>query len=134
MEINADNINNINNTINKRVKNKKKVYETERKQILNEFLNVLGINENNKELSLYELEHNEELKNTILNFKTRLSQYFCTSEWPCFKHKSTQRVHLAMIRALLKDMDIDYQTKRQMRYINQKQVIITIYVISHFNY
>ncbi len=106
---NSDNI----NENGKRRSTKKKLYEKERKEIIKELNEIIGINENNNSIFLYELEKNEKIKEYIKNNIKRIRKYHKTGTWGYFSNDLLKGKgnEIGLIRTLYIDNDYDILSK-----------------------
>jgi len=80
-------------------------FANERIQVLNQMLQILGINEQNNMFSLHKLDGDINKQNEIIGLEDDIKKYFLCGEWTCFKKKdSCKRRWLSMIKYVVKDM------------------------------
>lgn len=134
MEVINDNIksqdNNVGITLQHKItKNKNKVFKKEQKEILDKLLNILGINSENKLISVINIDNDEYKQKEILNLLDDIEVYFCTSNWAIIKNKNLDKKYVSLIKSVLKYMNIEYETIKCSSYINDKIVNYCIYKI-----
>jgi hypothetical protein len=81
-------------------------YDKERKEVLNQIFQILGINEANNKFLLHELDANVEKQNQILELESNIKKYFICGKWNCFTDSNVKRKYLSIIKCLLKDMGL----------------------------
>ncbi len=109
---NNDN-NNDNNNNNKktRIKNKNKKYIDERNDVLARLYQIIGITDTNKQFSSNHIEESEEIINRIYELEPDIKKYYSVSTWPSYKKDViVTRRPLSIVKSLLKDMNINYET------------------------
>jgi phosphoserine aminotransferase len=109
---NSDNINENGKRMKKR-STKKELYEKERNEIIKELNEIIGINENNNGIFLYELEKNEKIKEYIKNNIKRIRKYHKTGTWGYFSNDLLKGKgnEIGLIRTLYIDNDYDILSK-----------------------
>jgi len=102
-------------------------YVKERKEILDEILDVIGITPDN---DTFYVEDNYDKEQDILDIMEKAKQYFKMTNWPCTKPGRTKLVYLSFIKSLLKEMDIKfiYITAND----SNRKIIKKGYIISAF--
>jgi len=110
-------------------------YDTERKQVLDRMFEILGINDNNKEICLNDIDNDQDKINRINDLDTDIKKYFLTSGWSAFIRKNIKRRYYSILKSLLKEFNISYKTKtyrfieyedNKSKSISQVKVIIDI--------
>jgi hypothetical protein len=83
-------------------------YINEQREIANKILNIIGINENNKILSLVKLDENIEMQNSILNLEPEIKKYFLVSKLSFINNigREYKRRYLAIIKTIMRIMKI----------------------------
>jgi hypothetical protein len=83
-------------------------YTIEREELLKKMLEILGITEENKMLSLKKLDEDEEKQKQIINLIDDIKKYFICSKWAYFSNqkKEFKRLYLSLIKAVMKDMNV----------------------------
>jgi len=123
------NNNMLNEEPKQKVRNKKKVFENERKIILNKMYDIVGLNDKNYFCST-DINDSENIQNQILQMSDDIKKYYATSTWSVFKNSiDVENIALSIIKSLLKDNNIPYESKTQKIIINGKKKISTLYTI-----
>ncbi len=123
--------NNDNNKI-KRTRNrltKKQQFAKEREELINQFNNLLGINETKNYVYLYDLENDLELKQHIKNLEKDIARYHKCGMWGYYSTdpKKGKGNEIALLRAVYKDNDIMITTKNKIIERNSKKINSTVY-------
>ncbi len=117
------------NKKNKYVKYKHLKFKDERLEILKKIYNILDINENNREFKSHLLDLDELKQKQILDLDEDIKKYFKVAAWPAYKNLNTERRYLSLVKYILKDMDIKYESMGcKLKYEN-RLVNTTIYTI-----
>jgi hypothetical protein len=95
---------------------KKELYKKERNEIIKELNEIIGINENNNGIFLYELEKNEKIKEYIKNNIKRIRKYHKTGTWGYFSNDllKGKGKEIGLLRTLYIDNDYDILSKLKM--------------------
>lgn len=86
-------------------------YTSERKEILDKILTILGIDEENKIFRLEEIT--EEKQDQIYSMDKEIKKYYKTTGWNYYKQKDLTNRWLSLIRSLLKEYSGEIITKRK---------------------
>ncbi len=116
--------------IKKKKLNKNVRYIEERKQVLQKIYDILNITETNKLFYAFMLDQ-ENVQNKIDEMTEDFRKYFTTSKWPSLRKNSVaNQKHIAIVRSILKEMDITYKVA-SYRYRNEDGSCIptTIYIL-----
>jgi hypothetical protein len=109
-------------------------YVEERKQVLSQMLEILGITEQNNMFSLHKLDGDEEKQAQILALENDIKKYFLCGEWTCFKKKDTvKRRWLSMIKYVVKDMGYQINGSNIVSKTDDYNMNGTIYFITGKN-
>ena len=116
-EMNDGNENNVKGCKVRKIGLKKKVrYQGERFEMIKEIDIIIGLTETKRNITLYELEKNEELRAYIRDNIEKIKKYYRTSSLGYFtddiRHGKDNEVTL--MKALYKDDDYEILTKRRM--------------------
>lgn len=109
---NSDNPNENGKRMKKR-STKKELYKKEREEIINELSEIIGLDEKNNSVFLYELERNEKINEYIqINLK-RIRQYHKTGTWGYFSNDISKGMgnNIGLIRTLYTDNDYNILSK-----------------------
>ena len=79
-------------------------YTEERKYILQQLYDILGIAEDNK--IFYWNDINEEKQKKIMDLSCQCKMYFNCKHWTVFSTNKISNPHVSLIRSLLRDMKI----------------------------
>lgn len=110
-------------------------YVEERKQVLSQMLEILGITEQNNMFSLHKLDGDEEKQARILGLENDIKKYFLCGEWTCFKKKDTaKRRWLSMIKYVVKDMGYQINGSNIVSKTDDYNMNGTIYFITGKKY
>ncbi len=95
---------------------KKELYQKERDEIIKELNEIIGINENNNGIFLYELEKNEKIKHYIKNNMEKIRKFHKTGTWGYFSNDLLKGKgnEIGLIRTLYIDNDYDILSKLKM--------------------
>jgi hypothetical protein len=115
MTSNSDNIND-NGKRPKKRSTKKELYQKERIDIIKELNEIIGVNENNNGIYLYELEKNNKIKEYIKNNLKRIRKYHKTGTWGYFSNDLLKGKgnEIGLLRTLYIDNDYDVVSKLKM--------------------
>jgi hypothetical protein len=140
MDINNNEINqmdiNIQNTVEdvsyKTIKRKPKRFLLERLETLNTVLGIIGINDENKIFYSHIISGNIEMQLQIINLIPNIKKYYATSGWATFKTAiDVENKSLSIIRALLREHNIEYTSKAIKVKVGVKMVSSTMYEIQN---
>jgi hypothetical protein len=101
------------------------IYQEQQRQIKEELISILNLNENNY-IILHELDENKELQGRIVGLIPKIQTYFSMSTTTAISYpEKIKRPYLSIIRHLLKDLyDIlitDYTIKAEPKNIRTKR-------------
>lgn len=104
---------------------KTELYPEQQRQIKDELINILNLNEDNS-LILHELDVNKELQEQIMNFLPKIHTYFSMSTITAIScPEKIKRPYLSIIRHLLKDeyqiLSTEYKIKTEPKPIRTKK-------------
>ena len=106
-------------------------FVNERTQVLNQMLQILGINEQNNMFSLHKLDGDVDKQNEIIGLEDDIKKYFLCGEWTCFKKKdSCKRRWLSMIKYVVKDMGYNLESMQLKSNSNGLKYVDTMYSLS----
>ncbi len=130
---NSDNVNENNKRV-KRTRNKltkKDQFINERDEIKKKIYEILKIDDNNKTFILYEIENSEELKNKLSEMDEKIKKFFKVGNWNYYiqKNNGIRSPMIGLIRAILKDCDIDLTKKDILMMVNGKKIRTTKYFL-----
>jgi hypothetical protein len=83
-------------------------YTNERTEVLHKIYSILGISENNKMISLKQLDEDENKQKSILDLEADIKKYFVCSRWTYFSNRKREfkRSYLSLIKAIMRDMKV----------------------------
>ena len=112
---NSDNVNENNKRCKKR-STKKEMYEEEREKFIQELNKIIGVDENNNEIFLYDLERNEKVKEFLKNKILNIQKYYKCGTWGYFSNdpKKGSGNEITLLRSIYKNDDYDILSKRIM--------------------
>ena len=87
-------------------------YERERLETLKKYLEILGINENNKEICLNEIDKDEDKLRRLEEMDSEIRKYYLTSGWTHNHKKNMKRKYYSILKYMMKECEItcDKQT------------------------
>jgi len=97
-------------------KTKAEKYQKERKEFINELERIMGLTESKKEMLLYDLENNDELKKYLKDKIADIQKFYNYYSWNYFKKKDASDIGL--LRAIFKEEKYDIINKQVMKDIN----------------
>ena len=111
---------------------KKQQFTDERKEIIKEIYEVLRITEENKTILLYEIEKSIELKKKVNELDEKIKKYFKTGNWHYYIQKNNGEISpmIGLIRAILKDNDIELTKKDISLVIDGSRIRTTKYYLN----
>jgi len=112
---NSDNVNENNKRCKKR-STKKEMYNEEREKFIQELNKILGIDEKNNEIFLYDLERNEKVKEFLKNNILNIQKYYKCGTWGYFSNdlKKGSGYEITLLRSIYKNDDYNILSKRIM--------------------
>ena len=123
----SDNINEngkrVKKTRNRPCKNQK--FEREREELIKELENIIGLNENKRNITLYELENNSLLINKLQELIPNIKKYFKCSTWGFFSSdpKKGMGNEIGLLKAIFKNEKYNILNKRkQLEYDGIKKL------------
>jgi hypothetical protein len=81
-------------------------YDNERKNVLNQLFNILGIDENNNSFLTHELDSDLNKQNKIIELESDIKKYFICGHWNYFKDHTMKRRYLSLIKNIVKHMGL----------------------------
>jgi len=107
-------------------------YERERLDTLKKYLEILGINENNKEICLNEIDKDEEKLRRLEEMDGEIRKYYLTSGWVCYSRK-LDRKYYSVLKYMMKEFNINFNqktitTKKKMEegIMNYKKMMLKV--------
>ncbi len=112
---NSDNVNENKKRCKKRSTKKEKYYN-EREEIIKVLNKILGVDEKNNEIFLYDLERNEKVKKFLKNNILNIQKYYKCGTWGYFSNdpKKGSGNEITLLRSIYKNDDYDILSKRIM--------------------
>ena len=119
---NSDIVDNINDTNNKKVikhrnrPDKKTRFSKEREEIINKLNGLIGLDNKNNSVFLYELEKNPDLKTKIEEMLPEIKKYHKYGNWGYFSNDPIKGYnnHIALLRAIYNDNNYDVLGKHKI--------------------
>ena len=142
MKVNNTNENNSNSSDNSKItKNKPtkaQIYKQDRDKIILELEKIIGLNEINRGVLLYDLEHNEQLKKYLIQIIPDIKKYYKYGNWNYFVNQHTKEgdelSEISLLRAIFKDENYELISKRKTAVLNNKKTNATkIYFLKNVN-
>lgn len=87
---------------NRRPKNE--LFYEEREQVINKINHILGINNDNNILYLYDLQKDNDKKEKILALSDDVKKYFKAGDWAFFKKEESKDNYVLLFKSVYKDM------------------------------
>jgi hypothetical protein len=118
--------------INKNYRLKNLRFKEERKKILTDLLNIVGITETNKIFYSHIIDENEETQKQILAFENEIETYFKVSSWPAYKEQSRhtlERRYLSILKSVIKEMNVKFTSASLKTKYKNKVINTTMYTI-----
>jgi len=111
------------------VKLKHLKFKNERFDILHKIYNILNINQQNRTIQTHLLDLNTNMQQQILNLDNDIKKFFKVAAWPAYKNINTERRYLSLVKYILKDLGITFDSLTcKLKYQN-KIVNTTIYTL-----
>lgn len=82
-------------------------YDVERREVLNKYLELLGINENNKEICLNDIDEKPDLIKKLDDLDVEIKKYYIISGWSCYIKKNLKRKYYSVLKSLLNEFKIE---------------------------
>ncbi len=92
-------------TIKRNRRPKHELFEKEREEIITKINEILGINNDNNILYLYDLQNDMDKKEKILALVNDIQKYFSASDWGFFKKESSRENYILLCKSVYKDMN-----------------------------
>lgn len=108
----------------KQIRKKNYLFSKERSDILNKILLLTSTKINSRNV-----ESNANIKQELDIIIPDIKKYFSTSNWPAFKPNTTKK-HISLIKSILNDMNINYETIILRTNLNNKSSTVTIYSVN----
>jgi len=128
-EINKSNITidiakeNILKPLNKKKRNKltkAQQYKEERQKIVLELEKIIGLNENNRGILLYDLENNNILKKYLKEQLENIKKYYKCGSWNFFIQKEENRDIIGLLKSIFKNEN--YKLINDKKYIEKNGI------------
>jgi hypothetical protein len=107
----------------------KDIYINERLEVVSKLNNILGLNDNNDNFILYELENNEDKQKQIYDLESDIKNSFKYAKWSYFNGKKSQKGYLSILKSIYKSMNYNifsksYKLKQEDKLIHTKKYFI----------
>jgi len=119
--------------ITKKRSTKKELYKKERKEILNKINKILGINEDNNIIYLYDIENDENKKEQILALSESVKKYFKAGNWALYRDEESKDNHFLLCKSVYKEMDYSVTSRNSAIKRNNVRIQTPKYTISKIN-
>jgi len=112
---------------------KDNLYKNEQIEIKNKLLQILKITQENKYITLYEIDNDIETQNAILSLESDCEKYFVSSTWTYFRNKRDKiindRPYLLLLKNILSSTNVNFNTARILigEKENKKQTVKYIF-------
>jgi len=112
---------------------KDNLYKNEQIEIKNKLLQILKITQENKYITLYEIDNDIETQNAILSLESDCEKYFVSSTWTYFRNKRDKiindRPYLLLLKNILSSTNVNFNTARILigEKDNKKQTVKYIF-------
>jgi hypothetical protein len=108
---------------------KKEKYAQERKEIIQELNEIVGINQNNQ-IFLYELERNEKVNEYLKKNIEKIRKYHKTGSWGYFSNEQTKGKgnDLGLLRSIYLDNDYSILSKLKINNFDNKRKQYTLLI------
>ena len=105
-----------------------------REELIKELENIIGLNENKRNITLYELENNSLLINKLQELIPNIKKYFKCSTWGFFSSdpKKGMGNEIGLLKAIFKNEKYNILNKRkQLEYDGIKKLYTELYFIKN---
>ena len=109
--------------------NKNIQYAAEQQGILQRINNILGINENNKVIYVYDLENNGTKQQQIYDLIPDIRKYFVCGEWPIFSKNIKTYRYMSIVKGVYKSMSVKWITAKKNIVRNNETVRSLVYIL-----
>jgi len=97
-------------------------YKEERQKIVLELEKLMGLTENNRGILLYDLEHNEQLKEYLKEQIDNIKKYYKCGTWNYFVNQHTkegeQLSEISLLKAIFKDDRYEIISRKKIKTID----------------
>lgn len=89
-------------------------YTNERNELLQKMFKILEVSKEHNTISLKKLDEDTDMQQKIIDLIPDIKKYFVCSRWTLFSNKNREikRIYLSLIKSVMKDMNIDFESKR----------------------
>ncbi len=109
-------------------------FQDKREELIKELENIIGLNENKRNITLYELENNSLLINKLQELIPNIKKYFKCSTWGFFSSdpKKGMGNEIGLLKAIFKNEKYNILNKRkQLEYDGIKKLYTELYFIKN---
>ena len=119
------------NNIKRKRLTKKDKYASERKKIIQDMNEILGISEEKNYVYLYDIENDENVKERINNLSSNIQKYFKCGTWGYYvlKNKNLKAQEISLIRATYRDEGMSLVSKDVKIDRNGEKIKTIIYCV-----
>lgn len=111
---------------------KQEFFKKEQEDILNKINNIMGINESNNVLYLYDIENDSDKRQRVLALLDDIKKYFKASKWYYITSGDLDN-YFSLIKSLYRDMKYDILGTACNIIRNEKKIRTTKYIIGKLN-
>jgi hypothetical protein len=105
-------------------------YESERKILITELEERMGLTDDIRGVLLYDLEHNEELKTYLKEKVSEIKKMFKCGSWNYFIQNEEDRSEIGLLKSIFKNEKYNLSNKRRL---TERDGIKKIYIEICFN-
>jgi hypothetical protein len=88
-------------------------YKQERELLILELEKLMGLNENNRHVLLYDLEKNDKLNKYLISQIPNIKQYFKCGSWNYFVCQNGQPNQISLLKSIFKDNEYEVASRRK---------------------
>ena len=89
-------------------------YESERKELIKELEKLMGLTEETRGVLLYDLEHNEVLKEYLKDKVPEIKKIFKCSSWNYFKSDDNNKDVVGLLKSIFKNEKYEIISKKKI--------------------
>ena len=106
-------------------------FKEERQKIILELENLMGLSETNRGVLLYDLEHNERLKEHLKEIIPQIRKYYKCGTWNYFIQPEENRDLIGLLKSILKNENYQLINKKKFLDITGvKKLYTQLYIIN----
>jgi len=131
---NSDNVNQNGKRMKRNRLTKNQQYENERKELVKELERLMGLEEGTRYTLLYDLEHNQELKEYLKDKIPEIKKMFKTGMWNYFvkQHVKEEKElsEISLLKCIFKEEKYEITNRRRL---TEREGIKKIYIELYFH-